>query len=671
MATLSKKDIEDIKPYVDKAVQKFLGFSEQSLVTVAMSCLASGYDKKKTASKLSSLLDEKKAARLTEKIFELAEEGKVPHRPAPSKKRQHETMMLDDNEAKKARLRFEAEQMVFFPSGSPSPGQLTAIQIKEMMANAQKMIEERKRALNALRADEAPPVRAVTFRNDDAVVIRPSLFGPPPPPTIPMLIQRGDSDKARKIAALQAQVMPPFSSEPSAEQQRLVHQIQSKLTTGVLNNIPQIRPFVQDKPAPLILNKEGRTVDVSGKEVQLSHPTPTLKANIRAKKREEFRQQLQEQVVDNLAETKFFDPRLGAKSAVRVKRALRFHEPGKFQQLANSMRMKAQLDKLQNEISQIAKKTGISSATKLALIAPKTQSAEEQVPDVEWWDSVVLQSESYFGPSGESNLKPSAVSNLVEHPTQLRPPTEPLKPVYMPVFLTQKERKKLRRQNRREAWKEEQEKIRLGLEPPPEPKLRISNLMRVLGTEAIQDPTKIEAHVREQMAKRQKAHEEANAARRLTAEQKRDKKVRKLTEDTTLGVQVSVYRIKELSNAAKKYKVETNARQLFMTGCVILFKDCNVVVVEGGIKQHKKYRKLMLSRIKWEEDTVRSVDGREVPNKCVLVWEGSIKQRTFGEMKFKVCPTEKLAREHFKKHSVEHYWDLAYSGAVFEVTDDV
>nr|CAD7462386.1 unnamed protein product [Timema tahoe] len=652
MATLSKKDIEDIKPYVDKAVQKFLGFSEQSLVTVAMSCLASGYDKKKTASKLSSLLDEKKAARLTEKIFELAEEGKVPHRPAPSKKRQHETMMLDDNEAKKARLRFEAEQMVFFPSGSPSPGQLTAIQIKEMMANAQKMIEERKRALNALRADEAPPVRAVTFRNNDAVVIRPSLFGPPPPPTIPMLIQRGDSDKARKIAALQAQ-------------------IQSKLTTGVLNNIPQIRPFVQDKPAPLILNKEGRTVDVSGKEVQLSHPTPTLKANIRAKKREEFRQQLQEQVVDNLAETKFFDPRLGAKSAVRVKRALRFHEPGKFQQLANSMRMKAQLDKLQNEISQIAKKTGISSATKLALIAPKTQSAEEQVPDVEWWDSVVLRSESYFGPSGDSNLKPSAVSNLVEHPTQLRPPTEPLKPVYMPVFLTQKERKKLRRQNRREAWKEEQEKIRLGLEPPPEPKLRISNLMRVLGTEAIQDPTKIEAHVREQMAKRQKAHEEANAARRLTAEQKRDKKVRKLTEDTTLGVQVSVYRIKELSNAAKKYKVETNARQLFMTGCVVLFKDCNVVVVEGGIKQHKKYRKLMLSRIKWEEDAVRSVDGREVPNKCVLVWEGSIKQRTFGEMKFKVCPTEKLAREHFKKHSVEHYWDLAYSGAVFEVTDDV
>ena len=40
----------------------------------------------------------------------------------------------------------------------------------------------------------------------------------------------------------------------------------------------------------------------------------------------------------------------------------------------------------------------------------------------------------------------------------------------IPVYLTKKERKKLRRQNRQEAQKEEQEKIRLGLQPPPEPK---------------------------------------------------------------------------------------------------------------------------------------------------------------------------------------------------------
>ena len=34
--------------------------------------------------------------------------------------------------------------------------------------------------------------------------------------------------------------------------------------------------------------------------------------------------------------------------------------------------------------------------------------------------------------------------------------------------------------------------------------VRISNLMRVLGSEAVQDPTKIEAYVRSQMAERQR-----------------------------------------------------------------------------------------------------------------------------------------------------------------------
>lgn len=63
-------------------------------------------------------------------------------------------------------------------------------------------------------------------------------------------------------------------------------------------------------------------------------------ANIRAKKREEFRQQLQEKTVEDISESSFFDPRISAKSNIRNKRALKFHEPGKFQQLADRMRMK-------------------------------------------------------------------------------------------------------------------------------------------------------------------------------------------------------------------------------------------------------------------------------------------------------------------------------------------
>ncbi|CAB3231823.1 unnamed protein product [Arctia plantaginis] len=249
--------------------------------------------------------------------------------------------------------------------------------------------------------------------------------------------------------------------------------------------------------------------------------------------------------------------------------------------------------------------------------------------------------------------------------------SEPLKPTYMPVFLTKKERKKLRRQSRREAWKEEQEKVRLGLEAPPEPKLRISNLMRALGTEAVQDPTAIEAKVREQIAKRQKTHLEANKARALTKEQKREKVDRKIREDTSMGVNVAVYRVKDLFECASaKFKVEANAQQLHMTGCVILHRGCCVVVVEGGPKQHAKYKRLMLHRIKWEEDMIKDAEGNEVPNTCHLVWEGSVNQRAFGEMKFKVMPTEKMAREHFQKHRVEQYWDLAYSGAVLGSTEE-
>lgn len=45
-------------------------------------------------------------------------------------------------------------------------------------------------------------------------------------------------------------------------------------------------------------------------------------------------------------------------------------------------------------------------------------------------------------------------------------------------------------------------------------------------------------------------------------------------------------------------------------------------------------------------------------------------ERSFGDIKFKQCPTENMAREHFKKHGSEHYWDLALSESVLETADD-
>ena len=434
-----------------------------------------------------------------------------------------------------------------------------------------------------------------------------------------------------------------------------------------------------NKPAPLILNAEGKTVDVTGKEVQLIHRMPTLKANIRAQKKEQFVKLNQEKSSEDSSENLFFDSRVEMKVPQRTKRTFQFHEKGTFESLANKLRAKAQLEKLQKEIAQAAKKTGISSAARLALlssIVPKKETKEDEIPDIEWWDSFVLNDNSYE--ASVNNTKPhdekyEGITILIEHPMQMKPPFEPTKPVLLPVFLTKKERKKLRRQNRREAWKEKQEKIRLGLEPPPEPKLRMSNMMRVLGQQAVQDPTKIEAHVREQMAKRQKMHEEANAARKSTVEQKKQKKIKKVKEDTGLGVHVAVYRILNLSNPAKKFKVEMNSKQLLMTGVVVLYRNINVVVVEGGPKQQKKFKRLMLNRIRWSEE-LASKNGTDtsekMENKCFLVWEGMVRNRSFGELKFKISPNESFARELFKNHGVEQYWNLAYSMSILDTADN-
>jgi U4/U6 small nuclear ribonucleoprotein PRP3 len=419
---------------------------------------------------------------------------------------------------------------------------------------------------------------------------------------------------------------------------------------------------------------------VSGREVHLIQRQPTLKANIRAQKREQFSKASQEKPSELCSEQTHFDSRVQVPAAVRPKKSFRFFDQGMFEHLGQKLRTKARLEALQQQIGQVAKKTGISSAARLALlnsIETKEEERTDEVPDIEWWDTLVLTKDTY-DESLSAIDRPEdelfeGITHLVEHPMQMRPPGEPISEVTLPVFLTKKEQKKLRRQNRREAWKEKQEKIRLGLDPPPEPKVKMSNMMRVLGSQAVQDPTKVEAHVREQVARRQREHEQTNAARKLTDDQKREKKLKKVQEDTSLGVNVSLYRLLSLMNPAKKFKVETNARQLTMTGIAVLFKNVNVIVVEGGPKQQKKFKQLMLNRVKWSEEQVTidtdGTGGVEQPNACHLVWQGVTKTRSFGEFKIKISPNESFAKELFKNHNVPHYWDLAYSSAILESSD--
>ena len=61
-------------------------------------------------------------------------------------------------------------------------------------------------------------------------------------------------------------------------------------------------------------------------------------------------------------------------------------------------------------------------------------------------------------------------------------------------------------------------------------------------------------------------------------------------------------RVDNLSNPQHKYKVETNATQFMLTGLMMTAKDNNIVVVEGGPKALRKFKRLMMIRMKWDED---------------------------------------------------------------------
>lgn len=370
-------------------------------------------------------------------------------------------------------------------------------------------------------------------------------------------------------------------------------------------------------------------------------------------------------------------PMVPQRTISRYKRkAFNFVEKGSFVNQANEERKKARMAELANKISFITKKTGISSAVKLAIATPSGVDIQDDLPDVEWWDKVLLDDGGYekipsFDIPNEQRYG-NKITNLIEHPVQLKPPDAALDQICIKAHLTKKERKKLRRMNRKEVQREEMEKIRLGLQKAPEPKVKMANLMRVLGSDAIQDPTKMENYVKDQVAERLRKHVQANLDRQLTKEQRGEKKRRKIMEDTSIQVYVTIYKVLSLANPKKRFKVEANANQLQMTGIIVAIEDMHVIVVEGGPKQQKFYKNLMLNRIKWNEEMVgqrkgvAKEDEEGQRNECILIWEGLVPNRSFNEPPQITQATDyKAAREIFVKHGVPHYWDHCYSNDVF------
>lgn len=413
---------------------------------------------------------------------------------------------------------------------------------------------------------------------------------------------------------------------------------------------------------PLLLDKQGRQIDEQGRLVVIQKETTAeLLVNKKLRPDAETLQGPGKKGSDMPGKKEavsHIDPRVDMPAVERERRTLRFVKPGKYIARAQTMRMK--------QISREMRSHQFETTEEGTV---RRQIALEPIPDVEWWDEIILDGDSY-----DAKLKENAITNMIHVPILLDPVAEAHNPAPMQMMLTQKERKKIKRIKKQEKQKEEQDKIRLGLIQPPEPKMRLSNLMRVLGNEAISEPSKMEAKVRKQMGERQEKHQEHNEARSLTADQKREKKRKKLTEDTNIEVHVAVFRAGDLTDGKRKFKVDIHAQQYNLTGATVIYGNCNVVVVEGGPKSIKKFKQLMLKRIKWmpddlgdepaaegndsDEEQTPDANIKKVYKKCVLVWSGVTHKRVFRSFKFDICRAEQEARKIFKDKNVPQYWDM-------------
>lgn len=405
---------------------------------------------------------------------------------------------------------------------------------------------------------------------------------------------------------------------------------------------------------------------------------PTLKVNIRAQEERERRKK-ERRIREELSK---IQATAGPATRPRKRKGLNFHEPGTFVSQGEQLRKKAKLEALQRRIAANAAKTGITDAAKLASLSVKANEEvkDEDIPDVECWDKLLLKKQSLdevILKIDQNKEKPDnifeGITKLIEHPFIKRPSGPDTSSIQVPIFLTKKERQKLRRQNRKIVELEKQEKIKFGLLPKPEAKLKRSNIMYALGNEAIINPSLADQMVRDQEEKRKQAHIEHNESKKLTLEEKRAKKLRKVQEDLSLtGTWTTVFRVVDMNSKFIKKKVQLNVEQLDMTGVLVLHKDINLVIVEGGPKQNRKFKHLMMDRINWSGLQIDATNNRAGLkfNKCLLVWEGQVQQRSFGRFTVKDIKSEPDVRGFFKQSGVENYWDLALQSSILQSIEE-
>ncbi|KAL9109727.1 MAG: hypothetical protein Q9227_005596 [Pyrenula ochraceoflavens] len=447
---------------------------------------------------------------------------------------------------------------------------------------------------------------------------------------------------------------------------------------------------------PALMAESGQDSRAKGRAV------PTATANRKQEptqphRKEKSRLDLSGPSIEELKQNPYYDASLGLKQGSRHSRQLIFNQKGKYigkprwhllkcketncylLAQAAALRRQAQLESMKKRIAERARQAGIDedpSEKNFVVPAP---------PTIEWWDEGLIDGDSYNNIQDDSHLKietpDSIITAYIQHPVLLQPPQEKIMPAPKPMFLTRNEQRKMRRQRRMAELKEAQAKVRLGLEPAPPPKVKKSNLMRVLGEEAVKDPTAVEARVNKEIAARLQKHEDMNEARKLTDEQRREKLATQQGKDLAKGIWLTVYRIDSLANGRHRFKINKNAEQNSLTGICIMNPKFCLVIVEGGIKSVKNYQKLMLNRIDWSENSGPSAvrEGNKEAlakwldaldeqgelkdlglNQCKLVFEGEQRQRAFRRwVGLRTCETEASVKETLSRQKLENFWTVA------------
>lgn len=209
-------------------------------------------------------------------------------------------------------------------------------------------------------------------------------------------------------------------------------------------------------------------------------------------------------------------------------------------------------------------------------------------------------------------------------------------------------------------------------------------MMKVLTSDAVQDPTKLEKRIVREVEMRAIRHEKDNVERKLSKEERKEKEYAKLADaEAKSGLAASVYLIRYLTNGRHKFKVRKTAEHDMLSGMCIFHANFALVVVEGVAKKIKHYRQLMTSRIDWTEEpralgaasdddseeegkgaNERKEGGEEEEgpdmseNKCELIWEGEIPDRSFKFFRARHAETDSEGK-NFLTAKYEGLWDLA------------